>query len=198
MTDPDRPLDLLGVGVGPFNLSLAALASGVPELRAAFLDRLPEFRWHPGLMIEGATVQVPFLADLVSLVEPAHPLSFLSYLADVERLFPFYFAERLHVERTEYDDYLRWASKRLPAATSTPRSPAIDWSAEHNAFVVDALSAGTSTRLLARNIVLGVGTSPAVPAALRSARRRPRPRWSCTPPTTWTTASDSPPPATSW
>ncbi|HJP74162.1 MAG TPA: SidA/IucD/PvdA family monooxygenase [Pseudonocardiaceae bacterium] len=161
------PLDLLGVGVGPFNLSLAALASTVPGLRAAFLDRLPEFRWHPGLMIEGATVQVPFLADLVSLVAPAHPLSFLSYLADVQRLFPFYFAERLHVDRTEYDDYLRWASKRLPACRFDTEVTSVDWSAEHGAFVVDAISAGTPTRLLAGNIVLGVGTTPSVPAALR-------------------------------
>ena len=157
-------VDLLGVGVGPFNLALAALASGVPGLRAAFLDRLPEFRWHPGLMIEGATVQVPFLADLVSLVEPAHPLSFLSYLADVERLFPFYFAERLHIDRTEYDDYLRWASKRLPACRFGTEVAGIDWSAEHDAFVVDT---GTSNPWLARNVVLGVGTSPSVPAALR-------------------------------
>jgi lysine N6-hydroxylase len=157
-------VDLLGVGVGPFNLSLAALASGVPELRSAFLDRLPEFRWHPGLMIEGATVQVPFLADLVSLVEPAHPLSFLSYLADVERLFPFYFAERLHVDRTEYDDYLRWASKRLPSCRFDTEVAGIDWSAEHDAFVVDT---GTSNPWYARNVVLGVGTSPSVPSALR-------------------------------
>lgn len=170
MTEPDRqaPLDLLGVGVGPFNLSLAALASGVPELSAAFLDRLPEFRWHPGLMIEGATIQVPFLADLVSLVQPAHPLSFLSYLADVQRLFPFYFAERLHVDRTEYDDYLRWASKRLPSCRFDTEVTGVDWSARDNAFVVDAISAGTPTRLLATNIVLGIGTTPSVPAALRS------------------------------
>lgn len=160
-----RRLDLLGVGVGPFNLSLAALASGVPDLSAAFLDRLPEFRWHPGLMIEGATVQVPFLADLVSLVEPAHPLSFLSYLADVQRLFPFYFAERLHVDRTEYDDYLRWASKRLPACQFGTEVAGVDWSDEHNAFVIED---GTRNRWYADNVVLGVGTSPSVPEALRS------------------------------
>jgi lysine N6-hydroxylase len=169
VTGPDQqaPLDLLGVGVGPFNLSLAALASGVPGLRAAFLDRLPEFRWHPGLMIEGATVQVPFLADLVSLVQPAHPLSFLSYLADVERLFPFYFAERLHVDRAEYDDYLRWASKRLPSCRFDTEVSRIDFSADRGAFVVDAISSGTPIRLSATNIVLGIGTTPSVPAALR-------------------------------
>jgi hypothetical protein len=77
-------LDLAGVGIGPFNLSLAALAEPVEGLHTEFFERAPEFRWHPGLMVEGAALQVPFLADLVSLVEPAHPLSFLSYLRDAQ------------------------------------------------------------------------------------------------------------------
>jgi len=166
-SDGRRPVDLLGVGVGPFNLSLAALASTVPSLRAAFLDRLPEFRWHPGLLIEGATVQVPFLADLVSLVQPAHPLSFLSYLADVGRLFPFYFAERLHIDRAEYDAYLRWACKRLPSCRFDTEVSRIAWSAEHKAFAVDCTAAGVGEQLLASNIVLGVGTGPSVPSAVR-------------------------------
>lgn len=68
-----EPLDLLGVGIGPFNLALAALSDGVPGLRTAFFERCHEFRWHPGLMIEGASLQVPFLADLVSLVAPESP-----------------------------------------------------------------------------------------------------------------------------
>jgi lysine N6-hydroxylase len=92
-------LDLAGVGIGPFNLSLAALADPIDGLTAEFYERAPEFRWHPGLMIDGTTVQVPFLADLVSLVEPASRLSFLSYLKERERLFPFYFAERFHLPR---------------------------------------------------------------------------------------------------
>ena len=68
-----RPLDLAGIGVGPFNLSLAALADGLPELRWAHFESRPAFSWHPGLMIDGATLQVPFLADLVSLADPASP-----------------------------------------------------------------------------------------------------------------------------
>ena len=46
--------DLVGVGIGPFNLSLAALCDGVPELRTLFLDRRPAFSWHPGLLLEGS------------------------------------------------------------------------------------------------------------------------------------------------
>ena len=154
-------LDLAGVGIGPFNLSLAALAHPVPALRTAFFDRRPEFRWHPGLLIDGTTLQVPFLADLVSLVEPAHPLSFLSYLRDRDRLFPFYFAERFHIPRAEYDDYCRWASRQLPACQFDQDVRGVRWTGED--FELD-LPAGP---VRARNVVLGVGTEPVIPGPLR-------------------------------
>jgi lysine N6-hydroxylase len=42
------PLDLIGVDIGPFNLSLAAMADSVPGLTTAFFEREHVFRWHPG------------------------------------------------------------------------------------------------------------------------------------------------------
>jgi lysine N6-hydroxylase len=158
-------LDLAGVGIGPFNLSLAALAEPIDGLRAEFFDRAPEFRWHPGLMIDGTTIQVPFLADLVSLVEPASQLSFLSYLKECERLFPFYFAERFHVPRTEFDAYCRWASRKLASCRFGQDVLRVDWSIVDNAFALEMSPGGT---VLARNVVLGVGTEPVIPEPLRS------------------------------
>ncbi|MEM6730759.1 MAG: SidA/IucD/PvdA family monooxygenase, partial [Myxococcota bacterium] len=96
-------VQLLAVGCGPFNLSLAALASRIPGLEFTALEATPEFRWHPGLMLDDATLQVGFLADLVSLVEPTHPLSFLAYLKDRDRMYPFYIRERFHITRLEYE-----------------------------------------------------------------------------------------------
>lgn len=157
-----KPLDLVGVGIGPFNLSLAALAQPVEGLEVALFDRREEFRWHPGLLIEGATLQVPFLADLVTLVDPTSPLSFLNYLRERGRLFPFYFAERFHVQRSEYDDYGRWASARLESCRFSSPVTAVRWNAPAEVFEVDA----GGEQVLARNVVLGVGTSPAVPSAL--------------------------------
>ncbi|MFE9456888.1 lysine N(6)-hydroxylase/L-ornithine N(5)-oxygenase family protein [Streptomyces californicus] len=173
------PLDLLGVGVGPFNLSLAALADGVPGLRTAFHEQRPAFRWHPGLLIEGATLQVPFLADLVSLVEPTSPWSYLNYVKIRRRLFPFYFAERFHIHRTEFDDYLRWASTELPSTRFGHRVDTVAWDAEHGVFAVEFTRLGPDGETLAtgradtRNLALGVGTSPHVPEALRGLAEDP-------------------------
>ncbi len=174
-----EPLDLAGVGVGPFNLSLAALGDGVAGLRCAFFEQRPEFRWHPGLLIEGATLQVPFLADLVTLADPASPWSFLRFLRERERLFPFYFAERFHIERAEYDAYCRWVSERVPGLCFGHRVDAVRWSAERGLFEVDftrldALGGMSAPgRSYARNVVLGIGTAPHVPRALRPSAQDP-------------------------
>jgi lysine N6-hydroxylase len=166
-------IDLLGVGIGPFNLSLAALADKVPGLRAAFLDQRHQFRWHPGLMISGTTVQVPFLADLVSLVDPTSRWSFLSYLQANDRLFPFYFAERQHLDRAEYEAYCRWVSRGLTHCWFGRRVESVAWDADHQRFTVgyvreDATgAAGPAGCCHARNVVLGIGTEPHLPEALR-------------------------------
>ncbi|WP_425576222.1 lysine N(6)-hydroxylase/L-ornithine N(5)-oxygenase family protein [Streptomyces glaucosporus] len=160
--------DLLGVGIGPFNLSLAALCDGVPGLRALFLDRRPSFSWHPGLLLEGTVLQVPFLADLVTMADPTSRWSFLNYLREHERLFPFFFSERFHVPRREYDHYCRWVAERLPSCRFGAEVTAVEWDAADGAFAVTHRSAdGREARVLARRVVLGVGTGPAVPEALR-------------------------------
>ncbi|WP_175407216.1 lysine N(6)-hydroxylase/L-ornithine N(5)-oxygenase family protein [Streptomyces sp. TRM64462] len=167
-------VDLLGVGIGPFNLSLAALADGVPGLDAVFLEQRAAFRWHPGLLIDGATLQVPFLADLVSLVDPTSRWSFLNYIRSQERLFPFYFAERFHIPRAEYDAYCRWVSEELPSCRFGHRVDTVHWDEVHQAYEVEFSRVdehGTAVapgRVLARHLALGLGTAPYVPEPLRA------------------------------
>ncbi|MGM1059980.1 lysine N(6)-hydroxylase/L-ornithine N(5)-oxygenase family protein [Saccharothrix sp. Mg75] len=172
-------VDVLAIGCGPFNLGLAALASTVDDVDVVVLEARPELRWHSGMMFDDAVLQVSFLADLVTMVAPTHPLSFLEYLRDADRLYPFYVRERFHPTRREYEDYLRWAASRLPVRFSHPVT-SVRW--EDDRFVVSGSAAsgspasgspasgspasGESFSLEARHLVLGVGTEPHVPAAL--------------------------------
>ncbi|MFJ3716033.1 lysine N(6)-hydroxylase/L-ornithine N(5)-oxygenase family protein [Streptomyces sp. NPDC090057] len=170
---PGAPRDLVGIGIGPSNLSLAALAHPLAELDAVFYERRPRFDWHPGLLIEGATIQVPFLADLVTLADPTSPWSFPNYLKTHERLFPFYFAERFHIQRAEYDAYCRWVCEHLPGLRFHHQVDAVRWNPEHDVFEIDHTrhdphgDTPALGRTHTRNIVLGIGTTPHVPAALR-------------------------------
>ena len=84
--------DLIGVGIGPFNLSLAALLDSKSSSSILFLDKQPEFAWHSGMLLHQTTLQVPFLADLVSMVDPTSKYSFLNYLKEHDRLHKFYFS----------------------------------------------------------------------------------------------------------
>jgi len=164
-------VDLLGIGVGPFNLALAALLDPVSDVDGVFCEQASTFRWHPGLLLEGATTQVPFLADLVTLVDPTSRHSFLEYLREHDRLYRFYFRELFHVPRREYDDYCRWVANRLPSCRFDTRVDALRWldgEAVFEAEITDPV-AGRSERVRSRNAVLGVGSSPYVPAPLAGA-----------------------------
>ena len=105
--------DILGVGIGPFGLGLAALSEPLDDVDAIFLDQRPEFRWHPGMMIEDSTIQVPFLADLVTMADPTSPYSFLNFLKERRRLYPFYIRESFYPLRAEFDEYCRWVAAQL-------------------------------------------------------------------------------------
>ncbi|GHH85169.1 lysine N(6)-hydroxylase/L-ornithine N(5)-oxygenase family protein [Streptomyces capitiformicae] len=177
--EPEAPRDLVGIGIGPANLSLAALAHSLAELDTVFYEQRPGFDWHPGLLIEGATVQVPFLADLVTLADPVSPWSFLNYLRTRDRLFPFYFAERFHIQRTEYDAYCRWVSQSLPGLCFGHRVDSVRWNPERDLFEVNFTRPDTEGkdempgRTYARNVVLGVGTEPYVPEPLKPLAEAP-------------------------
>lgn len=160
--------DLVGVGIGPFNLSLAALADRTPGISAAFLDENPEFSWHPGMLIEGTTLQVPFLADLVTLVDPTSPWSFLAYLRARDRLYPFYFTENMHISRREYSQYCRWVADALASCTFGCRVTEVSWDATAGVFRVQADSPSGRRELSTRHVVLGVGAVASVPGVVRS------------------------------
>ncbi|MEU1267532.1 SidA/IucD/PvdA family monooxygenase [Streptomyces sp. NPDC005799] len=171
--EPDAPRDLVGIGIGPFNLSLAALAHPLAELDTVFYEQRPGFDWHPGLLIDGARIQVPFLADLVTLADPASPWTFLNHLKARDRLFPFYFAERFHIQRAEYDGYCRWVADHLPGLHFRHQVDAVRWNPERDVFEVDFTQldadgeAEALGRTYTRNVVLGIGSEPYVPEPLK-------------------------------
>ena len=156
--------DVIAIGCGPFNLGLAALADGVDDVRLAVFDSRPEFTWHRGLMFEDAMLQVSFLADLVSLVEPAHHLSFLSYLRDNDRLYQFYVREKFHPTRREYEAYLRWCAAQLDSLHFGRHVQSVVWNGD--AFELTVERGDAVEHYEARHLVVGVGTEPFVPAAL--------------------------------
>ncbi|MCX2721428.1 lysine N(6)-hydroxylase/L-ornithine N(5)-oxygenase family protein [Roseibium salinum] len=153
----DTPLDLAGIGIGPFNLSVAALLDGIADVRARFFDKEAAFSWHPGMMFADVELQSSFLKDLVTPVQPTNPWSFIAYLVAHRRLFTFLNAQYEGIPRQEMANYFAWVAENLPGLT-------------HNAHVREVEFDGTMFRLAfdngvvrARNIAVGTGSRPFVP-----------------------------------
>jgi lysine N6-hydroxylase len=154
-------VDLAGVGIGPFNLSIAALADELPELRTRFFERRDRFAWHPGLLFPGSRMQTSFLKDLVTAVSPTNPHSFVNYLVQHGRFHAFLAAESSAIDRREFADYLAWVAKRLPSLRFGTEIRELR--ACPNGFEV--IHAKGRTR--ARHVVVGTGRVPAVPECVR-------------------------------
>jgi lysine N6-hydroxylase len=159
--------DFVAVGIGPFNLGLACLTEPL-DIDGVFLEAEPEFTWHPGMLLADATMQVPFLADLVTMADPTSPYSFLSFLKDTGRLYSFYIRESFYPLRREYNDYCRWAAQRLRSLRFGQRVEAVEH--DGTSYVVRA---GSGEVFRGRRLVLGVGTSPTVPDVARPLFDRP-------------------------
>lgn len=176
--------DLVGIGFGPANLALAIAirehnerrASG-EAIRASFVERQADFGWHQGMLLEGATMQVSFLKDLVTMRNPGSPFSFLHYLQDRDRLADFINQKSFFPTRLEFHDYLGWCASRFTGQVGygieavEVRRPEGAGPADHLDVVTrPASGAGPTRTTRTRNLVLGTGLRPRVPAGITTGR----------------------------
>ncbi|API87594.1 lysine N(6)-hydroxylase/L-ornithine N(5)-oxygenase family protein [Francisella uliginis] len=164
--------DVIGIGIGPFNLGLAALLNDKP-IKSIFFDKKENFCWHPGLMMNWTTLQVPFLADLVTMADPTNKFTFLNYLSEKNRLYKFYFKENFFIPRQEYNDYCSWVAKSCDSCKFGYEVTNIDYLKESNnefwnVTVKDKYDNESS--YLTRSIVLGLGTSPQLPCHIANTK----------------------------
>lgn len=157
------PYDLAGIGIGPFNLSLAALAAPLSRLRTLFLERRAGFAWHPDQLLPGARLQTSFLKDLVTPVDPTSPYSFLNYVRAKRRFYEFLNADQPAILRAEFADYLAWVAARLPS---------LRFSAPIETVRLDGRRLrleGPAGRIETSALVVGTGKQPFLPRWARAA-----------------------------
>lgn len=160
-----RTYDFAAVGLGPFNLGLACLSEPIDGLDGVFLEAREDFSWHPGMMLDDATLQVPFMADLVTMADPTSRYSFLNYLKHTGRLYPFYIRESFYPLRAEFDAYCRWAAAQVAGVRFGRHVDRVDHDGQ--AYLLTArLRDGSTETYRANRLVLGTGTRPHVPSAV--------------------------------
>jgi len=168
-------VDILGIGFGPSNLSLAIAIEEFNDrhragrqLTARFVDVRPQFGWHDGMLLPGTTMQISFLKDLVSLRTPTSPFTFLNYLQEQGRLSDFINLKTFFPTRREFHGYLSWAANRLdiPVSYGT-RATCIDWRGGRFEVTLESVVDGSEmTRVAARNVVIGAGIQAVLPEGI--------------------------------
>lgn len=158
--------DVIGVGIGPFNLGLAALTAPIKELDCLFIDKSNSFSWHPGLMLPAARMQVPFYADLVTLADPTSPFTYMNYLKATGKLFRFAINECYFPYRIEYNNYCLWVVGQLNNLHFGQECKSVTYDHKQQLYYVAAMdTATTKIKLLTtRHLVIGVGSHPYIPS----------------------------------
>lgn len=161
-------LDFVGVGFGPSNLALAIAVhehnsdpAVARHVTGEFVEAKPEFGWHTGMLIPGATMQISFLKDLVTQRNPQSEFTFLTYLTERGRLTEFINYKTFFPTRLEFHDYLTWAAEKV---TASVRYGSRVTSVEHADGVFEVEVGGAAPgRLRAHNVVIAGGLAPQLP-----------------------------------
>jgi lysine N6-hydroxylase len=158
--------DLVGVGAGPANLSLAALITsarerGLISIRSTFLERNQAIFWHSGQLFPGTLMQTEFYRDLVTPIDPTNRFSFLNYLKSNGRLDQFLCSSSICPTRREFEDYFNWVAKQITDIVFATNVTSVEYDPETNLFIVQAEHGSRpQTRYESKHIVLGSGPQP--------------------------------------
>ncbi|WP_299242947.1 lysine N(6)-hydroxylase/L-ornithine N(5)-oxygenase family protein [uncultured Aquimarina sp.] len=168
-TKEETIYDFVAIGVGPMNLGLACLTDTIAELDGVFLDKKENFDWHPGMMLQDTTLQIPFMADLVTLADPTNPFSFLNYIKEQGRIYSFYIRENFLLLRKEYNQYCQWAIEKLSNVYFQKEVTEITYDETKKMYTVLVHCLKTNTEIVykTKKLVLGTGTQPYTPACCK-------------------------------
>lgn len=164
-----REVELLAIGAGPANLSLAvALEELAPDLAddTVIVERHDDIGWQRGMLLPWSLSQVSFLKDLVTLRNPRSKFSFVNYLHSVGRLDDFVNLGSFTPYRLEISDYLRWVAGSLSRVRieygrrCTSITPVTGPSGEVDRWLVGFAD---GTDLTCRDLVIGAGRDANVP-----------------------------------
>ena len=166
--DADGVVDVIGIGFGPANLAFAIAVGEANEsgdqrpIEAVFVEAKPAFGWHPGMMLPGATMQIAFPKDLVTMRNPRSEYSFFNYLHTKGRMVDFINHQTFFPSRQEFGDYLAWAASMLDADVRyRTRAEAVRF--EDDVVVVTCSGPHGVVELRGRNLIFAPGLTAKLP-----------------------------------
>jgi L-ornithine N5-oxygenase len=157
-------VDVLGVGFGPANLSLAiAMQEDSPGTAAYFLEAETDPVWQGGLLLDGSNMQNHPNRDLVTLRNPRSHYSFLNYLFEEGRLIEHLNLPMEFPLRKEYAKYIKWAANQFREQVGFGARVTGVATADVDGAPAYVVSTSDGATHRGRALVLGTGRTPFVP-----------------------------------
>lgn len=181
LNEPESEVyDVVGFGLGPANLALLAAINEESQevhgrpLKHLFIEQKDSFCWHPGMLLEGAQIQLSFLKDLVTLRNPQSRFTFLAYLKEKGRLDRFANLRKFYPTRLEFNDYYGWVAGQLTDdVLYGTEVVSVDPVENHETGLVEVvrvstrnIASGETKAFLTRNLVVATGGIPALPRGI--------------------------------
>lgn len=167
-------IDLLMIGSGPANLSIAVAleehASTSAIDSSIMLEKETCVSWQKGMLFPEAQSQVSFLKDLVTLRDPTSRFSFLNFLHKTGKLEGFINLQTFNPYRREISDYLQWIADNLTktriryGSNVTRVQPELTDDGEICAWLV---STEKGEEYRAKKLVFGAGRDINIPEAFK-------------------------------
>ena len=172
-TSQRQHYDLVCVGFGPASLAIAiALHDRGIHPHVLYLERQPGFKWHGGMLLPDARMQISFLKDLATLRDPTSKFTFVNYLKCKNRLIAFTNLSTFLPLREEYNDYMSWCASHFESQVQYGQETASISAVRGKSGQVVSwriLSKDTTTGeeniVTAQHVVIAIGGKPKIPAA---------------------------------
>lgn len=166
MTQSSRScVDVLGVGFGPANLSLAiALEEDSPGTTGLFLEAQKDPIWQGGMLLDGSNMQNHPCRDLVTLRNPRSRYSFVNYLFEQGRLIEHFNLPMEFPLRKEYAQYIQWATRQVRTEVEFGTQVTNIAKADVDGLPAYVVTCADGSRRHGRALVFGTGRTPFVPS----------------------------------
>lgn len=166
MPPKQKVYDFLSIGFGPAGLAIAVAAHEKKLMSFVALEKQSDFKWHPGMLIPGAHMQISFIKDLATLRDPKSEFTFLNYLFEHGRLLKFLNLDTFLPAREEYQDYMHWAAKKVDSTGCVKYDTSVkSFEATSDPRILKVVADGPegSTTYYAKNVIVCTGGQPSLP-----------------------------------
>ncbi|GAA0404332.1 SidA/IucD/PvdA family monooxygenase [Streptomyces luteireticuli] len=167
MTD-QKIHNILGVGFGPANLSLAVTLQELGWTGGArYIERADDFQWQDEQLLDGADIQNNPFRDLTMPRNTSSAYTFVNYLAAQGRLTDYLHLNAKFPLRREYAGYLRWVADSFHDAVDYGQSATGLSVVDTPDGEVFRLETDNGRQYLGETVVIGTGRSPRIPEVFR-------------------------------